>query len=142
MLRKQFEAVLSEFGGIVGQELAFADDVVTFAVDDEVLVNLHYLNDSDYILAWSPIGDFGGEDDAKAGERALALLRLNDIGGETQGFTLALDADSSLVLALDRQSALALGSADALAAWLEALVQVVRTVRTYFVDNFPVKEAP
>ena len=65
---------------------------------------------------------------------------MNDVGGLSEGFTLALDEDADLVLAMDRRSALEIASADSLAAWVEALVRVVRAVRGYFADNFPEEE--
>ena len=140
MLREQFEDVLADFGRVVGQDIALVDDTATFTADDDMIVNLHYLDDSDTVLAFAPVGGFGDPDDATAGERALALLRLNDIDGPCEGFTLALDADADLVLAMDRRSALVLASADALAAWIEALVRAVRAVRADFAEHFPTEE--
>ena len=138
MLREQFEDVLADFGALVKQNLALdGDGAATFTVDDEVIVNLQYL---DTVLAFAPVGAFGDPDGADAGERALALLRLNDIGGPCEGFTLALDADADLVLAMDRRSALVLATPDALAAWLDALVRAVRAVRAHFAEHFPAEE--
>ncbi|MBR4676199.1 MAG: hypothetical protein IKP00_17215 [Victivallales bacterium] len=37
---------------------------------------------------FSPVGAFGGIDVTDAGEKALALLRLNELGGATEGFTV------------------------------------------------------
>ena len=141
MLREQFEDVLADFGALVKQNLALdGDGAATFTVDDEIIVNLQYLGDSDTVLAFAPVGAFGDPDGADAGERALALLRLNDIGGPCEGFTLALDADADLVLAMDRRSALVLATSDALAAWLDALVRAVRAVRAHFAEHFPAEE--
>ncbi len=53
MLRKQFEDVLAEFGELVKQKLALGeDDTATFTVDDEVIVNLQYLDNADAVLAF------------------------------------------------------------------------------------------
>lgn len=140
-LRGQFEDVLAEFGNLLKQELVLDDEAtVTFAIDDEIIVNMQYLEESDVIVAFSPVGAFGGIDVAGAGEKALALLRLNELGGATEGFTLALDDDADLVLAMDRRSALEISSADSLAAWMESLVHAVRAVREYFAVNFPVDD--
>ena len=140
-LRGQFEDVLAEFGDLLKQELVLDDEAtVTFAIDDEIIVNMQYLEESDVIVAFSPVGAFGGIDVAGAGEKALALLRLNELGGATEGFTLALDDDADLVLAMDRRSALEISSADSLAAWMESLVHAVRAVREYFAVNFPVDD--
>lgn len=139
--REQFEDVLDEFGSLVKKPLYLDEDgVSTFAVDDEFLVHLKYLDESDTIVAFSPVGAFGGVDAPGAGEKALELLRLCELGGPTQGFALALDEDADLVLAMDRRTALEISSADALAAWIEALVGAVRAVRDDFANRFPVKE--
>lgn len=139
--REQFEDVLDEFGSLVKKPLYLDEDgVSTFAVDDESLVHLKYLDESDTIVAFSPVGAFGGVDAPDAGEKALELLRLCELGGPTQGFALALDEDADLVLAMDRRTALEISSADALAAWIEALVGAVRAVRDDFANRFPVKE--
>ena len=141
MLKEQFEEVLAEFGDLVKQKLALDDDgTATFTVDDEIIVNIQYLVDSDVVVAFSPVGGFGGFDAADAGEKALELLRLNELGGATDGFTLALDRDADLVLALDRRSALEISSVDSLSAWTDALVRAVRTVRDDFAGKFPVEE--
>jgi hypothetical protein len=99
---------------------------------------LQYLEESDVVVAFAPVGAFGGLDVADAGKKALALLRLNELGGATEGFTLALDEVTDLVMAMDRRSALDISSADAMAAWMEALVHAVHAVRDYFAANFPI----
>ena len=140
MLKEQFKDVLAEFGASVRLELALDEDgLATFAVDDEVLVNVKYLDQSDMVVAFSPIGGFGGVDAPDAGEKALELLRMNDLGGETEGFTLALDEDADVVLALDRRSPLEVSSSDAFAAWIDALVRAVRAVRGRFAARWPVE---
>ena len=140
MLREQFESVLAEFGGLVKQPLALdGDGTATFTVDDEIIVNLQYLEESDTVLAFSPVGAFGGLDAPDAGEKALELLRLNEPGGATEGYTLALDEDADLVLAMDRRSALVLSHVDSLASWMDALVRAVRAVRERFAERFPLE---
>jgi hypothetical protein len=141
ILKEQFDGVLADFGKIVGTPLSLDDDgTATFTVDDDIIVNLQYLAESDCIIAFSPVGGFGETDAPDAGKKALALLRMNEIGGPTEGFTLALDEDAELVLAMDRRSALEISSADSLAAWMEALVNAVRAVRTRFAEEFPINE--
>ena len=137
--REQFDAVLAEFGDLLKLELVLDDEAtVTFTIDDDIIVNLQYLEESDVVVAFSPVGAFGGIDADGAGEKALALLRLNELGGETEGFTLALDEVADLIMAMDRRGALEISSADALAAWMEALVHAIHAVRDYFAVNFPV----
>ena len=141
MLKEQFGDVLAEFGASVGQSLVLDEDgMAMFAVDDEVLVSLTYLDESDVVVLFSPVGGFGGVDGPDAGEKALELLRMNDLGGETEGFTLALDEDADIVLALDRRSPLEISSSDALAAWVDSLVRAVRAVRERFAARWPVEE--
>ena len=140
-LREQFEDVLAEFGEAVKLPLARGEDgTATFTVDDEIVVSLQYLNESDVVIAFAPVGAFGGTDAPGAGEKALELLRLNELGGPTEGFSLALDEDADLVLAMDRRSALEIAAADSLAAWMESLVRAVRAVREHFAEKFPVGE--
>ena len=141
MLREQFEDVLAEFGEAVKLPLSLGEDgTATFTVDDKIVVTLQYLDESDVVLAFAPVGAFGGADASGAGEKALELLRLNELGGPTEGFSLALDEDADLVLAMDRRSALEIAAADSLAAWMESLVRAVRAVRERFAETFPAKE--
>ena len=141
MLKEQFEDVLAEFGGIVKLDLALdGDGTATFTVDDEIIVNIKYLDASDTVVAFAPVGGFGGTDAPDAGEKALELLRLSELGGPTGGFALALDEDADLVLAMDRRSVLEIAAADSFAAWMEALVCAVRAVRERFAEKFPVGE--
>jgi len=141
MLKEQFEDVLAEFGEVVKQPLTLDDDgTATFTIDDEIIVNLQYLEESDAVVAFAPVGGFGGTDASDAGEKALELLRMNELGGTTEGFTLALDEDADLVLAMDRHSALEFADADSLAAWIDALVRAVRSVRNRFAELFPSEE--
>ena len=138
MLRKQFEDVLAEFGALVNQPLSLdGDGTATFTVDEEIIVNLQYLEESDTVVAFAPVGAFGGLDAPDAGDKALELLRMNEPDGGSEGYTLALDEDADLVLAMDRRSALVLGHVDSLAAWMESLVRAVRAVRERFAERFP-----
>lgn len=139
-LRGQFEDVLEEFSEATGLDVTLVRDTATLTVDGEIIVNIHYLDRSDTVLLWSPVGGFGGTDAPDAGAKALALLRLGDLGGSSAGFTLALDADADAVIALDRRGAQVVASADALAGWIEALVRAVRAVREHFAVNFPAAE--
>lgn len=139
-LREQFEDVLEEFSAATGLDVSLVGDAACLTVDEEIIVNIQYMDQSDTVLLWSPVGGFGGTDAPDAGAKALALLRLGDLGGPSAGFTLALDADADVVLALDRRSARVVSSADALAGWIEALVRAVRAVREHFAVNFPAGE--
>ena len=139
MFKGQFESVLADFGALVKQPLVLDDaGTATFTVDDEIIVNLQYLDNADTVVAFAPVGAFDA-DEPDAGEKALFLLRLCELGGPAEGFSLALDADAGLVLAMDRRHALEISSADALAAWTDALVRAVRAVRERFAARFPLE---
>lgn len=141
MLREQFESVLAEFADAVKLYIALDDDAcATFAIDDEIIATLQYLDESDTIVLFAPVGAFGDVKVPDAGEKALELLRLCEPCGAAQGFTLMLDEEAELVLAADRRHALEIASADSLAAWVEALVSAVRAVREIFAEKFPVEE--
>ena len=137
-LKLQFGAVLAEFGALVEQDVDMDESgIATFAVDDDIIVNVQYLEESATVVAFAPVGAFGGKDAPGAGEKAMELLRLCALGGPSCEFTLALDANADLVLAMDRRLALELASADAFAAWIDALVRAVRAVRERFAERFP-----
>lgn len=141
ILKEQFEGVLAEFGKAMGIPLSLDDDgTATFTVDDEIIVNIQYLDESDSIVAFAPVGGFDASGDPDSGKKALLLLSMNEIGGPTEGFTLGLDEDADLVLAMDRRSSLEISSTDSLAAWMEALVSAVRAVRDRFAEEFPIDE--
>ena len=142
MLKEQFSQILQELSDLTGVEMRPNEETgaTTFLIDSEVIVNLTYLDESDTILIFSPVGGFGKLTDADAGAKALALLKLTDIGRECGHVTLALDEDAELVLAMDRRSALTITTVDILAAWVELLVQAVRTTREYFSEYFPLQE--
>lgn len=141
MLRSQFEGILAEFSDVVKHYIALDDDsCATFAIDEEIIATLHYLDESDTVVLFAPVGAFGDVRAPGAGEKALELLRLCEPCGAARGFTLMLDEDAELVLAADRRHALEIASADSLAVWVEALVSAVRAVREIFAEKFPVDE--
>ena len=77
MLREQFESVLAEFADAVKLYIALDDDsCATFAIDDEIIATLQYLDESDAIVLFAPVGAFGDAKAPDAGEKALELLRL------------------------------------------------------------------
>ncbi len=138
MLKEQFGDVLAEFGALVQQPLSLGvDGTATFTVDDEIIVNLLYLEESDTVPAFAPVRAVGGLAAPDAGEKALELLRMNEPDGGSEGYTLALDEGADLVLAMDRRDAMVLGHVDSLAAWMESLVRAVRAVRERFAERFP-----
>ena len=142
MPKEQFEKILDEFADVMGTDLYLDEENSTvFTVDDSVLINLKYLEASDTVVLFSPVGAFGSLNAPDAGQKALALLKLSDIGTKTTGqVTLMLDNDAELVLAADRRSAQTLLSRDELASWVDHLVNAVDATRDYFYKHFPAKE--
>ena len=141
MLRDQFASVLKEFSSLVMEDISLdeTNNTATFTVDDDIIINLHYLVESDMILISSPVGAFGDLASPDAGKKALALLKLNDLSGGACEVTLMLDGEGELVLATDRRSANTISSTDAFAAWVEIMVRSVRATRDYFAKHFPLE---
>ena len=142
MLKEQFFSILKEFSELTGADLSPDEQTgaVVFIVDDDIVVNLRYMEDSDTVLIFCPVIDFGEFSAPDAGAKSLALLELTDISGGCGSVTLALDSDAHLVLAMDRRSALTISSLDALAGWIEITTEAVRSVRQSLADNFPAAE--
>ncbi len=140
MPREQFVSVLKEFSSLVQEDLTLGEDnTATFTVDDDIIINLNYLNESDTVIIFSPVGSFGDTEAPDAGEKALALLKLNDLSGAACEVTLMLDGEGDLVLAADRRNSNTISSADIFAAWVELMVKSVRSTREYFAKHFPLE---
>lgn len=140
MLKDQFAKVLDEFADLIQEDIYLDDNnSASFMVDDDIIININYLEQSDTIVMFSPVGSLGENGDA--GKKAESLLKLNDIGCDVTGkVTLMLDPEVDLILAADRQSALGITSKDELSSWIEVLVKAVRSTREYFAVHFPVEE--
>jgi hypothetical protein len=76
-------------------------------------------------------------EDEYSGERALALLALDELGAGHAGFTLSMDPETRRVVAHDRRGVEAVDSADRLAVWVESLVDLVKGIRHDFAERFP-----
>ena len=134
-IRESFEQCLADFGKVLGTELVFEEDHCNFTVDGTVEIELDYYDDADVVVAWATVGEMP-EDDL-AGDRALALLAMNELGGEGGGFTLSMDAETRRVIAHDHRPAEAFESVDRIAAWLGKLVELVNVIREDFEERFP-----
>lgn len=119
-IREQFEGVLEEFSRVTGRELRLDENNGCSLLVSGIPCEMTYLPDSDHLLMWMVLGRMG--DDANAGPRARRLLELNDGWQGSGGGTFMLDPAARLVLLADRRSALAISSADHLAAWINALL--------------------
>ncbi len=133
--RGQFERVLAEFGEKLGTKLELVDDRCNFVVDGTVEVEIDYYPDGEYLVAWSTVGEL--PEDHFSAERALALLARNELGSFRAGFTLSMDAETRRVVAHDRRGVEAIDSADRLAVWMDALVDLVKGIRFEFAKRFP-----
>jgi hypothetical protein len=134
-IRESFEQYLADFGKALGTELVFEEDHCNFTVDGAVEIELDYYDDSDTVVAWATVGEMP-EDDL-AGDRALVLLALNELGSPAGGYTLSMDADTRRVIAHDNRPAEAFDSADRLAVWIDTLVELVNAIREDFAERFP-----
>ena len=133
--REQLEQVLAEFGEKTGFEIKLEEDRCNFIVDGVVEIELDYYADSAMLVAWSDVGEL--PEDEYSGERALALLALDELGAGHAGFTLSMDPETRRVVAHDRRGSEAVDSADRLAGWIEALVDLVKGIRHDFAERFP-----
>jgi hypothetical protein len=134
-IREQFEQVLAEFGDKMNCRLKLEDGRCSFTVDGAVEIEIDYYDEAEAVVAWSTVGEL--PEDALSRDRALALLAINELGSGHAGFTLSMDPETRRVVAHDRRGAEAVDSADRLAVWMDALVDIVKGVRLEFSERFP-----
>ncbi len=141
MLKQQFAGILAELSQIYGEDLDLDPETSTASllIDDLYMVNLTYLEQSDFILLYCPVGGYFPEEDTD-GAQAEAFLRLCDLDGAAAPMTLMHDAEGEVLLAADRRSALEINSIDALTAWIDQLINAVRATREYYVSHFGEEE--
>ncbi len=134
--RESFASLLAEFSTASG--LTAAPDEhggVTLEIGD-VIVNLQLLPESEQLLSWTTLGFLGR--DANADLRMVHLMRLNDTPGETGGYVFSFDrSDDDRVLAHDIRPLAFFDTADRLAAWIEALVDLVEITRVKIDEAYP-----
>ena len=134
-LPESFKMSLAEFGRTVGVELALDEGQCNFTVDGTVEVEIDYIEEVHVVIAWAVI-DYAYEDMYSA-DRAKTLLALNALNAPNGGFSLSLDPESRRFIAHDNRPAELFDTADRLAAWIGALVELVNNVRADFADRFP-----
>ena len=126
--RETFEGLLAEFNAASGLRAELDERNAAVLELGDVIVNLQLLPESGQVLAWSTLGFLG--DDENADVRLARLLQFNDRMGENGGFVFSFDTeDQDRVLAHDFRPLDFFADADVLAAWIEALVNLVETVR-------------
>lgn len=127
-VRESFAVLLDEFTTATGLALTRdGQDGATLELG-ETIVNLQLLPESEQLLAWATLGFLG--DDANADVRLAHLLRLNDRMGANGGFVFSFDTgDQDRVLVHDVRPLGFFEKADVLAAWIEALLDLVETTR-------------
>ncbi len=140
-VKEAFCSSLAEFGGRLGAALSLdPSGACDFAVDGETGVELRYFDESDTVVAWTVVGVL--PEDGRAGERALALLALNEPGAAPGGCTLSMDPDTRRALAHCKCAAEDLCSADAIAAKVSCLAELATAVREDFAIRFPCDDIP
>ena len=134
-LPESFEMALADFGKRCGIELAMYEGRCNFTVDGTVEVEMEYIEEAHVVVAWAVVGY--APDDGYAADRAKALLELNAIDAPNGGFSLSLDPETRRFVAHDSRPAELFESADNIAGWVDALVELVKGVRDDFADRFP-----
>lgn len=142
--REEFAAVLADMSSAAGLDVKLDETNSAVLEIGNVVVNLHLLPESRQVLAWATLGFLGA--DVHAPARLVFLMRLNDELPATGGYTFSIDrADSDRVLAHDIRPLAWLTDGDRLAAWIEALVDLIESTRVKideacpFVDDEPLE---
>ena len=130
-----FNMVLNQFGETLGAELALKDGKCIFTVDGNIDVVIDYYEEADVVVAWSAVG-IAPEDEYQA-ERARVLFALNELDAPNGGFSVSMDSETRLVIVQDHRPVELFDSEDRLAAWVEALVDLVNLIRDTFEEKFP-----
>lgn len=126
--RETFEGLLAEFNAASGLKAELDEQNAAVLEFGDVIVNLQLLPESGQVLAWSTLGFLG--DDENADVRLARILQLNDGMGENGGFAFSFDPDDmDRVLVHDFRPLGFFADADVLAAWIEALVDLVEQTR-------------
>ncbi|MBP5640779.1 MAG: type III secretion system chaperone [Victivallales bacterium] len=139
-LPDSFNASLAEFGKTLGIELMLEDGRCNFIVDDTIEVELDYIEDAHVVVAWATVG-LAIEDNYQ-GERARALLALNELDAPNGGFSISMDPEMRRVIVHDHRPAELFDSADRIAVWIGALVDLVYHIRNDFEKRFPCADIP
>lgn len=134
-LHDSFNMTLNEFGKTLAMELALEDGKCIFTVDGTIDVEIDYYDEADMVVAWAAVG-VAPEDEYQT-ERAHALFALNELDAPNGGFSVSMDPETRLVVAHDHRPAELFDTADRLAAWVGALVDLVNLIRDTFEQKFP-----
>ena len=136
---ENYENLLAEFAREAGAKLEREKNSLSATLqvgdDGSLIVNLELLPESGKLLAWAAVGRLG--DDENAAARAAYLLSVNDTSFIESGFVTALDSRNGEVIAHDIRDLGWFDGADRLAAWIEALVELVRGVRIQCDERYP-----
>ena len=126
-LRDQFEAVLSEFGTIVGCPLALdGDGACRIVFNGKTEVRLVYDAGEDQVAVSTEVARL--DDDAAGTGLARRLLAAAGDPAVARGCVLALATETRMLILHDRRPASCLYSADRLAEWFQSLLWVVVSV--------------
>ena len=139
-LPESFNISLDEFGKTLGLELVLEDGKCIFTVDETIDVEIDYVEDAHVVIAWATVGL--APEDYLMEQRARALLALNELDAPNGGFSVSMDPETRLVVAHDHRPAELFDSADHIAAWIEALVDLVNLIREKFAEEYPNIDMP
>ena len=135
-----FQQALADFGEKMGMELALNENRCNFTVDGTVEVEIDYIEEAEEVMVWSPVG-YAVEDGFQE-QRARALMELNELDAPNAGFTISMEPENRMVIAHDHRPLEMFEDADHVAAWIDALVQLVNRIRTKFEEKFPCIDLP
>ena len=125
----KFDALVEDFGLAAG--MTFERDADGLwripAHGGEVTAYLAYREASGQVVVFAPVEKLRPR--RHAAERARALLEANAFWDGTNGFTLALDPDERLLVAMDRRAPGYFSSVGRLAGYVNALAELVVELR-------------
>ncbi len=139
-LPDSFNISLEDFGKTLGMELSLEEGRCNFIVDDTIEVEIDYIDDAHVVIAWATVG-YAPEDNFQ-GDRARALLALNELDAPNGGFSVSMDPETRRVVVHDHRPAELFDSADRFAAWIGGLVDLVNLIRNDFEMRFPYADIP
>ena len=125
----KFDALVEDFGRAAG--MTFERDADGLwripARGGDVTACLAYREASGQVIAFAPVEKLRPA--RHAAERARALLEANAFWDGTNGFTLALDPDERLLVAMDRRAPGYFTSVERLAGYVNVLAELVVELR-------------
>lgn len=136
--REQCDELLRRFGGLCDQQLSLGelnDCSFRFGETNE-LGHFQYLERSAQLVLWATVGFL--PPDRFAPLRMARLMQMQDLGGDSGGFTLGTEPETGRVVAVARRAPAELDSAS-LAGWVDELDKALGRIRQALAEEFPVE---